>query len=73
MRTKLSTSKTSLFKTHTSHSPEEILASGGATAFGRKTGKSNETLIKALKNTQPAEPFTVEEWEKIMAQLDAGK
>ncbi|GLU50675.1 hypothetical protein [Dyadobacter frigoris] len=73
MRAKLFSSKTSLFKTHTSHSPEEILASGGATAFGRKTGKSNETLISALKNAEPAEPFTSEEWEKLMAQLDATK
>ena len=73
MRTKLSSSKTSFFKTHTSHSPEEILASGGATAFGRKTGKNNETLIKAFEDAEPAEPFTAEEWEKIMAQLDAGK
>lgn len=49
------------FKTHTSHSPEEILASGGDTAFGRKTGKSSEKLINALKNAEPAEPFTSEE------------
>jgi hypothetical protein len=73
MKTNLNFTKTSLFKTHTSHSPAEILASGGATAFGRKTGKSNETLINALKNAEPAEPFTAEEWEKLMAQLDASK
>ncbi|MBE9466365.1 hypothetical protein ACFP1I_24640 [Dyadobacter subterraneus] len=52
MKTKLNSNKTSLFKTHTSHSPEEILASGGA---------------------ESAEPFTSEEWEKLMAQLDATK
>jgi len=52
MKAKLSSCKTSLFKTHTSHS-EEILASGGATAFGSKTGKSNETLINALKMLNP--------------------
>lgn len=59
-----------MFKTHASYSPEEILASGGATAFGRKTGKSNETLISVLKNAESVEPFTSEEWGKSMAQLD---
>lgn len=73
MKTNLNSNKTSLFKTHTSHSPEEILASGGATAFGRKTGKNNETLISALRNAESAEPFTSEEWEKLMAQLDTTK
>ncbi|MCF2446167.1 hypothetical protein L0657_19575 [Dyadobacter sp. CY345] len=73
MKVKLSFPKTTLFKSHTSYSPEQILASGGATAFGRKTGKSNETLIDSLKNAEPAEPFTAEEWEKLMTQLDATK
>jgi hypothetical protein len=32
-----------LFKTHKSYTPEEILAAGGTTAFGRKTAKINLT------------------------------
>lgn len=58
-----------LFKTHKSYTPEEIFAAGGATAFGRKSGKDNSTLIKALENAQPIEPFSDEEWNDLMADL----
>jgi hypothetical protein len=62
-----------LFKTHTSHSPEEIFAAGGTTAFGLKMGKDNESLIKALQNAPPIEPFTDEEWADLMEQVARDK
>ncbi|SER50947.1 hypothetical protein [Pedobacter rhizosphaerae] len=52
-----------LFRSHKAYSPEEILASGGTTAFGVKSGKNNQTLIEALKNSPSAEPFSDKEWE----------
>jgi len=63
----------SLFKTHKSYSVEEILAAGGTTAFGRRLGKNNETLIKALQNAAPIEPFTDEEWADLMEQVARDK
>ena len=65
--------KDSLFKTHNSYTPEEIFAAGGATAFGRKSGKDNTTLIKALESVQPIEPFSDEEWVDLMADLKRDK
>jgi hypothetical protein len=61
-----------LFKTHQTHSIAEVLAAGGATAFGIKSGKNNETIIAALQKT-PAEPFTEEEWIELLRELDATK
>ena len=61
------------FRTHTSVSPEEIIAAGGTTAFGIKSGKTNETLIKALENSPKPEPFTEEEWANLMEQLAKDK
>ena len=58
-----------VFRTHTTVSPEEIIAAGGTTAFGLKTGKSNETLKKALKKSPKPEPFTEEEWASLMQQM----
>ena len=66
-------SKEGLFKTHRSYSPEEIFAAGGTTAFGRKRQKDNESLIKALENAQPIEPFTDEEWNDLMEQVKKDK
>jgi hypothetical protein len=57
------------FRTHNTVSPEEIFAAGGTTAFGLKTGKNNETLKKALKNSPKPEPFTEEEWASLMEQI----
>jgi hypothetical protein len=57
------------FRTLTTVSPEEILAAGGATAFGIKSGKNNETLKKALKNSPKPEPFSEEEWASLMEQM----
>jgi hypothetical protein len=73
MKVNITSTNAGLFKTHESHSAEEILAAGGATAFGRKTGKSNETLILALKKLAPAEPFSQEEWDGLMTQLESDK
>lgn len=56
-------------RTHTTVSPEEILAAGGTTAFGIKSGKNKETLIRALENSPKAEPFTDEEWDDLLNQL----
>ncbi|WP_426668763.1 hypothetical protein ACPPVU_21335 [Mucilaginibacter sp. McL0603] len=61
------------FKTHRAYSPEEILAAGGATAFGHKTNKNNLNLIKALENTPVAEAFTKEEWDNLVSELDNDK
>jgi hypothetical protein len=61
------------FKTHRAYTPEEILAAGGTTAFGRKTNKNNSKLIKALENAPTAEPFTQEEWDNLVAELDKDK
>jgi hypothetical protein len=57
------------FKTHTSVTPEEIIAAGRTTAFGIKSGKNNETLKNVLKNSPKPEPFTEEEWDDLMKQL----
>ncbi|WP_121201106.1 hypothetical protein [Mucilaginibacter gracilis] len=56
-------------RTHKSVSPEEIIAAGGTTAFGIKSGKNNETLKKALKKSPKPEPFTEEEWGSLMEQM----
>jgi hypothetical protein len=63
------TTNNGVFRTHTTVSPEEILAAGGTTAFGLKTGKNNDTLKKALKNSPKPEPFTEEEWASLMEQM----
>ena len=59
----------SVWKTHKSYSPEEVFAAGGTTAFGLKMGKNNETLISAMKNAPPIEPFSDEEWADLMEQV----
>lgn len=61
------------FKAHESHSVEEILAAGGATAFGLKTGKNSQKLIEALKNSPKTDPFTDEEWADLLKQLENDK
>ncbi len=63
------TEKKSVWKTHKSYTVEEVFAAGGTTAFGLKMGKNNETLINALKNAPPIEPFTDEEWADLMEQV----
>ncbi len=63
----------SLFKAHKSYTPEEVFAAGGTTAFGLKMNKNNEALIKALENAPTPEPFTQEEWDDLMVQLEKDK
>jgi hypothetical protein len=70
---KLPNTSSSIFRTHKSYSAEEILAAGGADAFGEKLGKSNEKLIKALQEGPAIEPFSEEEWADLLRQLDATK
>jgi len=72
MKEKISTPDR-FFKTHRSYSPEEILAAGGTTAFGRKREKENQESLKALENGIPVEPFTDEEWDDLMNQLKKDK
>jgi len=72
MKPKTSENK-SVWKTHKSYTPEDVFAAGGTTAFGLKMGKSNETLIKALENAPPIEPFTDEEWADLMEQMAKDK
>jgi hypothetical protein len=70
MKTNISTdSEPYKFKMHKSYSVEEILAAGGPTAFGIKTGKTGKNLIEALKNAPEIEPFTDEEWEDLQRQM----
>ena len=64
------TTREETFKTFSTVSPEEILAAGGATAFGIKSGKNSDELKKALRDTPKPEPFTKEEWENIVGQLE---
>jgi hypothetical protein len=60
----------SLFKTHKSYTPEEILSAGGTTAFGLRMGKDRDSLIKALEKAPKPEPFTDEEWVDLMDDLE---
>ncbi len=62
-----------LFTTHQSFSPEEVLAAGGTTAFGRKREQEKAELIKKIENAPPIEPFTDEEWADLMEQLAKDK
>lgn len=62
-----------LFKNIKSHSPEEVFAAGGTTAFSLKMGKTNESMIKALENSPPIEPFTDEEWAELMEEMRRDK
>jgi hypothetical protein len=70
MKTNQHTTNEESFKTFSTVSTEEILAAGGATAFGIKTGKNAGELKKALKNIPKPEPFTKEEWDSLVAQLE---
>ncbi len=72
MKSNISADK-GLFKTHKSYTPEEVFAAGGATAFGIKMGKNNETLIKEMESLPKPEPFTKEEWDDLMADLEKDK
>ena len=62
-----------VWKTHKSYTPEEVIAAGGTTAFGLKMGKTNETMIEAMKNAPPIEPFSDEEWADLMEQVARDK
>jgi len=73
MKAKVTSPTGGLFRTHQAFSPEEILAAGGATAFGRKSGKDNAKLVETLKNAPEAEPFTEAEWNETLKQLKEDK
>lgn len=73
MKTEVTSPASGLFRTHKAYSPEEILAAGGATAFGRKSGKNNTKLIEALSDSPNAEPFSDKEWEDTLKQLQENK
>ena len=73
MKKETSTQSATLFRTHKSYSPEDVFAGGGATAFGKKMSKSNESIAAALKDLPPIEPFSDEEWDALMKQLKADK
>ena len=63
----------SLFRTLKSYTPEEILAAGGTTAFGRRREKEKAEIMKRIENAPPIEPFTDEEWADLMTQLERDK
>ena len=73
MKKETSTRNSTLFTPHKSYSPQEVFAAGGATAFGKKMGKSNESIVAALKDLPPVEPFSDEEWDALMEQLKGDK
>ena len=72
MKSNISTNNKGL-RPHKTYSPEEVLAAGGATAFGLKTGHNNQSIIEALNNLPPIEPFTEEEWNDVLTQLEKDK
>lgn len=57
------------FRDHESFTPEEIIAAGGAIAFGKKQGKNNQSMVNALKEAHLSEPFSNVEWNNLMKQL----
>jgi hypothetical protein len=69
MKTNTKPTSSHLFRSHRAYSPEEIIAAGGATAFGRKSGKDNKKLIETLSSSPEVEPFTDKEWEDTLKQL----
>lgn len=69
MKTKHSETSDKVFKSIFTVSPEEILAAGGATAFGIKTGKNSEGLKQALRNSPNPEPFSEDEWTSLVEQM----
>ena len=73
MKAKITSPAGGLFRTHQAFSPEQILSAGGATAFGRKSGKDNSKLVESLKNSPEAEPFTEDEWNATLKQLKEDK
>ncbi len=73
MKAEHHTTNEEIFKTFSTVSPEEILAAGGATAFGIKTGKNTEELKKALRDIPKPEAFTNEEWGSLVNQLENDK
>ncbi len=73
MKPKTTENNDYVFKTNKSHSPEEVLAAGGTTAFALKHGKTVEALMEALKNAAPIEPFSDEEWADLMEQVARDK
>ena len=63
----------SFFKPRTAVSVEEIMAAGGPTIFGLKSGKNNETMIRAMEKAPAAESFTEDEFMDLMKQLQDTK
>jgi hypothetical protein len=73
MKSAVDTANNGSFRTHKAHSPEEIIAAGGATAFSRKSDKNNQKLIDSLNESPAIEPFTSKEWNDLSSQLDQDK
>lgn len=69
MKTNFKSTLFRLFRTHRAYSPEEILSAGGATAFGKKSGRDNKKLVRSLSSSPKTEPFSKKEWEDTMKQL----
>ncbi len=73
MNTKFKPATSSGFKSHKSHSPEEVWAAGGTTAFGNKKGQSNENMSEIFREVPEVEPFTEEEWTSTLKSLKETK
>jgi translation initiation factor IF-2 len=61
------------FKRYKSYSVDEILATGGTTAFANKLGKNPENITKRLAELPDDAFLTEEEFQAAMATLNASK
>jgi HTH-type transcriptional regulator/antitoxin HigA len=52
---------------------EAILAAGGPTVYAIKSGRTAKNLKKALAKFPKPEPFSDEEWDELMKQLERDK
>jgi hypothetical protein len=62
-----------LWKSHKTYTPQEVIAAGGTTAFASKREKETKAAKEALKNAPPIEPFSDEEWAKLMDEVARDK
>ena len=60
-------------KKHKSYSIDEILASGGTTAFAKKIGKKPENIARKLRELPADAFFSFEEMRDALATLNASK
>ncbi len=69
MKKALKTKEPYQFKVHQSYTVEEILASGGTTAFAHKTGLTGKKQMEALAKIPSEDFLTDEEFEEALKIL----